>query len=209
MRCSSIRASPVSPQHARHPCPALREAASGGNAVAQQAAVQQLLDLVKGTDRGVSTSPEAKERILAVVEELKRSSAGARTVDSISATWKLVWTTEKESLWIIKNAGLFRTKAGDVFQVIDIETNRLQNVVTFPPSGAFIVDSGLSVEGAQRVSFKFNSAKLKLPSSDWKLPPFGQGWFDTVYCDDVIRVAQDIRGDTLVVERDGPPRIFS
>jgi hypothetical protein len=36
-----------------------------------------------------------------------------------------------------------------------------------------------------------------------------QGWFDTVYCDDSIRVAQDIRGDTLVVERDGPPRIFT
>lgn len=39
-------------------------------------------------------------------------------------------------------------------------------------------------------------------------PPPPQGWFDTVYCDDSTRVAQDIRGDTLVVVRDGPPRIF-
>jgi hypothetical protein len=32
--------------------------------------------------------------------------------------------------------------------------------------------------------------------------------FDTVYLDEDIRVAKDIRGDTLVVERDGAPRRF-
>lgn len=35
------------------------------------------------------------------------------------------------------------------------------------------------------------------------------GWFDTVYVDLNIRVAQDSRGDTLVVARDGQPRTFS
>lgn len=33
--------------------------------------------------------------------------------------------------------------------------------------------------------------------------------FDTIYCDGKIRVAHDIRGDTLVVVNDGPPRIFT
>lgn len=32
--------------------------------------------------------------------------------------------------------------------------------------------------------------------------------FDTVYMDGSIRVATDSRGDTLVVQRDGPPRVF-
>ena len=32
--------------------------------------------------------------------------------------------------------------------------------------------------------------------------------FDTVYMDASIRVATDSRGDTLVVQRDGPPRVF-
>ena len=32
--------------------------------------------------------------------------------------------------------------------------------------------------------------------------------FDTIYLDDTCRVAKDIRGDTLVVQRDGPPRKF-
>jgi hypothetical protein len=33
--------------------------------------------------------------------------------------------------------------------------------------------------------------------------------FNTVYVDGKIRIAQDIRGDTLIVENDGPPRIFT
>jgi hypothetical protein len=47
--------------------------------VATQAAVQQLLDAIKGTERGVSTSATAKERIMAAVEELKRAGAGETT----------------------------------------------------------------------------------------------------------------------------------
>lgn len=61
-------------------------------------------------------------------------------------------------------------------QVIDVKSKRLQNVITFPPSGAFIVDSSIAVESSQRVSFKFTSAKLKTASRDWGVPPFGQGW---------------------------------
>ena len=33
--------------------------------------------------------------------------------------------------------------------------------------------------------------------------------FDTVWLGSKIRIAKDIRGDTLIVERDGPPRSFS
>ena len=63
-----------------------------------------------------------------------------------------------------------------LMQVIDVSQQRLQNVITFPPDGAFIVDSSIAVEGPQRVAFKFQSATLKLPSRSIKLPPFGQGW---------------------------------
>jgi len=127
---------------------------------------------------------------------------------SLSATWKLLWTTEKETLFIVEKAGLFGTEAGEVYQVIDVGNESLQNVITFPPDGAFIVSSGIKVVGPQRVDFKFNSAKLKLPKRDIPFPPFGQGWFESVYLDDKIRVAKDVRGDTLIVARDGPPRLF-
>lgn len=85
----------------------------------------------------------------------------------------------------------------------------LQNVITFPPEGQFVVDSTIATAGPQRTEFKFSAAMLQLPAGRrLGLPPFGQGWFDTVYVDDRIRVAQDSRGDTLVVQRAGPPRRF-
>lgn len=68
-----------------------------------------------------------------------------------------------------------------VLQVIDVKSQRLQNVITFPPSGAFIVDSSIQVEGPQRVAFKFTAAKLKTASKDWGVPPFGQGWCVAVH----------------------------
>lgn len=94
-------------------------------------------------------------------------------------------------------------------QVIDVDQGSLQNVITFPPEGRFVVDSGLAVAGPQRCTFRFRAATLRLPGGkSLGLPPFGQGWFNTVYADGDVRVARDSRGDTLVVARDGPPRAF-
>ncbi len=94
-------------------------------------------------------------------------------------------------------------------KVINTTTNTLQNVITFPPEGAFVVDSSIQRQGPLRVEFEFTSARLLLPEQrTWKLPPFGKGWFDNVYVDAQYRVAQDSRGDTLVVVRQGEPRVF-
>ncbi len=99
----------------------------------------------------------------------------------------------QETLFILERAPLFGTKAGGVYQVIDNggsggSAPYLQNVITFPPEGAFIVDSSIITDGPQRTAFTFNSAKLKLPGGRaLGLPPFGKGWFDNVYLDDTLR----------------------
>lgn len=113
----------------------------------------------------------------------------------------MLWTTEREQLYIIKNASVFGTKAGDVLQVIDVQNKTLNNVITFPPDGVFFVRSAIEIASSQRVNFRFTSAVLRGKNWELPLPPFGQGWFDTVYLDDEIRVVKDIRGDYLVVER--------
>lgn len=123
------------------------------------------------------------------------------TGSSLSGTWRLLWTTEKEQLFIIKNAGFFGTKAGDVLQVIDVENQTLNNVITFPPHGVFFVRSGIEIASAQRVNFRFTSAVLRGKDWGFPLPPFGQGWFESVYLDHEIRVVKDVRGDYLVVDR--------
>lgn len=174
-----------------------------------RSALNRLVKTIDGTDRGMSTSKASLAILKECFEELEASGRKG-TESNISGTWKLIWTTEKETLFILKNAGLFGTSVGDVFQVIDTAAGTLQNVIEFPPDGAFIVNSSLDWEGNGRSNFKFNGATIKLPNDrQLNLPPVGKGWFESVYCDGKYRLARDVRGDYLVVVKDGPPRKFS
>ncbi|KAK6920337.1 Plastid lipid-associated protein/fibrillin conserved domain [Dillenia turbinata] len=167
-------------------------------------AKSDLLNLISDQDRGLKTqqNPNKLSQIVKSIEAIAELGKDLVTTNkSLSATWRLLWTTEKEQLFIIKNASFFGTQAGDVLQVIDVENRSLNNVITFPPDGVFFVRSTIEIASSQRVNFRFTSAVLR--GKDWELslPPFGQGWFETLYLDDEIRVVKDIREDYLVVER--------
>lgn len=116
-----------------------------------------LLNLISDQERGLKTQsdPQKLSQIIQAIDDL--GSIGRDTVttgSSLSATWRLLWTTEKEQLFIIKNASFFGTKAGDVLQVIDVEKKSLNNVITFPPDGVFFVRSTIEVASSQRVNFR-------------------------------------------------------
>ncbi|XVF22604.1 hypothetical protein REPUB_Repub12eG0185700 [Reevesia pubescens] len=169
-----------------------------------QSAKEDLLNLISDQDRGLKTQKDPKKRD-AIVKAIDAMAILGRdtvtTSDSLSATWRLLWTTEKEQLFIIEKAYLFGTQTGDVLQVIDVNKKTLNNVITFPPDGVFFVRSTIEIASSQRVNFKFTSAVLRGRNWEIPLPPFGQGWFETVYLDDEIRVVKDIRDDYLIVER--------
>ncbi|KAM0934309.1 putative plastid-lipid-associated protein [Dioscorea sansibarensis] len=188
--------SPIPAKHHRLPRPPSSQSPSSTVPLLPKSL---LLSLISDQDRGIKTK---RAEIIQAIEDLAVVGAGTITTGpSLSATWRMLWTTEKEQLFIIKNAGLFGTAAGDVLQVIDVGNGVLNNVITFPPDGVFFVRSSIDPAPPQRVNFKFTSAVLR--GSNWEipLPPFGQGWFESVYMDDQIRVAKDIRGDYLVVDR--------
>ena len=117
----------------------------------------------------------------------------------------------QETLFILEKAQLLGVQAGDVYQVIDTKKGTLQNVITFDPKGGFTVDSTLQwVAVGARTNFRFTSAKLTLPGgANIRLPPFGSGWFESVYVDSKYRLSKDVRGDYLLVEKQGPPRRFN
>ncbi|KAI7748627.1 hypothetical protein M8C21_012427 [Ambrosia artemisiifolia] len=167
-------------------------------------AKSNLLNLISDQNRGITTQsdPQKLSQITEAIDTIASINSDQVTTDkTLSGTWRLLWTTEKEQLFIIKNAGFFGTEAGDVLQVIDVEKRSLNNVITFPPHGVFFVRSDMDIASSQRVDFRFTSAVLRGKGWEFPLPPFGQGWFDSVYLDDDIRVAKDIRGDYLVVDR--------
>ncbi|GAV85887.1 PAP_fibrillin domain-containing protein [Cephalotus follicularis] len=172
--------------------------------VQSQSAKQKLLNLISDQHRGLKTQKDSPRRdsIIKAIEAMAAFGTGTVTTDSaLSATWRLLWTTEKEQLFIIEKAYLFGTQSGDVLQVIDVEKKTLTNVITFPPDGVFFVRSSIEIASPQRVNFRFTSAVLRGRNWEIPLPPFGQGWFVSVYLDEEIRVVKDIRGDYLVVDR--------
>ncbi|XP_044504187.1 probable plastid-lipid-associated protein 11, chloroplastic isoform X2 [Mangifera indica] len=169
-----------------------------------QFAKRELLNLISDQERGLKTQkdPTKLSAIIKAIDSMAVIGRDMVTTDgSLSATWRLLWTTEKEQLFIIEKAYLFGTQAGDVLQVIDVEKGVLNNVITFPPDGVFFVRSDIEIASPQRVNFRFTSAVLRGKSWEIPLPPFGEGWFESVYVDDDIRIAKDIRGDYLVVNR--------
>ncbi|KAE8038648.1 hypothetical protein FH972_011134 [Carpinus fangiana] len=191
---------PYAPKCHRSPTPKITCSSLTGQA---QTAKRHLLSLIADQDRGIKTQKDPARRA-SIVEAIDAMAVLGRdtvtTGTSLSATWRLLWTTEKEQLFIVENARLFGTQAGDVLQVIDVEKMTLNNVITFPPDGAFFVRSGIEIASPQRVNFRFTSAVLRGKNWEIPLPPFGQGWFESIYLDDDIRVAKDIRGDYLVVD---------
>ncbi|RZC28940.1 putative plastid-lipid-associated protein 11, chloroplastic [Glycine soja] len=119
-------------------------------------AKEHLLALIADQDRGIRTQSDPAKRaaIVQAIDAVASAGAGSVTTgDALSATWRLLWTTEKEQLFIIEKAPLFGTRAGDVLQVIDVRERTLNNVISFPPDGVFFVRSSIEVASPQRVNF--------------------------------------------------------
>lgn len=135
-------------------------------------AKRHLLNLISDQERGLRTQKDPIKRS-EIVEAIDAMGVLGRdmvtTSDSLSATWRLLWTTEKEQLFIIEKAPLLGTQAGDVLQVIDVEKRILNNVITFPPSGVFFVRSTIEIASSQRVNFRYAFVSPWL----WFHIPFG------------------------------------
>eukprot|EP00238_Polyblepharides_amylifera_P002190 CAMPEP_0196591668 /NCGR_PEP_ID=MMETSP1081-20130531/70516_1 /TAXON_ID=36882 /ORGANISM="Pyramimonas amylifera, Strain CCMP720" /LENGTH=263 /DNA_ID=CAMNT_0041915105 /DNA_START=43 /DNA_END=834 /DNA_ORIENTATION=- len=167
-----------------------------------------LLAAIEGSDRGVARGVADRDEIELLVDELAEfQSEVSGTDESLSGVWELLWTSEKETLFLLEK-GIFRVgPAQKSFQVIDVGGQTLQNVIQFGENSesVFVVDSSLQVVSDKRCEFKFSGARLTTPNFNFKIPPFGQGWFENVYLNDNIRVARDIRGDTLITKRASVP----
>lgn len=52
-----------------------------------------------------------------------------------------------------------------------------------------------------RIQYKFDKLTISIGGLQLTLPPVGGGWTEAVFCDDELRVMQNSRGDTLVLQR--------
>ena len=169
--------------------------------------MRRLLRAIEPTARGTKMTKDSRAEISGCLDELKALSAGQPVrQQQLNGTWRLVWTSEKEILAIIKEGGIaswFGTEAGDVLQVIDLANDRLQNCIEFPPEGAFLVDSFIQFdEEDQKCSFQFSGAALKTDKRTIKLPPMGKSRFRWVLdLDQRVLARSDSHTLTLALRR--------
>lgn len=149
-------------------------------------------------------TPEIRQRIEVLMDQLAplNPTPKAATSPLLQRRWILEWTSEKEINFFL-DKGLSRT--GAITQTLDGDV--LENDIPFVGGGGFGVTGRISVdeerEGLARTDFEFRTANLDLGKwGEYKFPPVGKGWFDTIYLDQGLRIDTNSRDDILICRAD-------
>ncbi len=111
-----------------------------------------------------------------------------------------MWTSEKEINFFL-DWGL----STQIEQTLS-DGKVLENWIPFVKGGGFGVTGSIQPAEADdtnnnglRTEFKFKEAKLDIGKwGTYNFPPVGEGWFDTVYLDDELRIDLNSRNDILI-----------
>jgi len=121
----------------------------------------------------------------------------------------VLWTSEKEINFFLEN-GI----SSEIIQTLsdgDILENYIPFVKIGGGNGGFGVTGRISVDQATmredeegggsliRTKFQFEKANLNLGRwGTYNFPPVGEGWFDTIYLDEDLRIDTNSRNDILI-----------
>ena len=172
---------------------------SSSSSSSSSGTLDELISIASRDDRGIGSTrrPEIEsiiDRLLLEEEEEKNTK---NNNFSVSARWKLLWTSERETLFLLET---FQNSLA--YQTIDEKAKTLRNAVEFSGGNTFVVESEIEILDERKVNFTFLSAGLKFSNGfTLPVPPVGKGWFENIYVGERYRVARDSRGDTLIVER--------
>jgi hypothetical protein len=171
--------------------------------------LKQELYTICNTSYGKCT-PQIQSQIQSLITQLSQYNPTRSTAKSnlLQREWIVLWTSEKEINWFIDN-GISTC----ITQTLSGGTS-LENWIPFVKGGGFGVTGTISVDDNDagssnsvergdnniiRTQFKFNSAKLDLGKwGTYNFPPIGNGWFDTVYLDEELRIDLNSRDDILI-----------
>mmetsp|Transcript_18868 Transcript_18868/g.39262 ORF Transcript_18868/g.39262 Transcript_18868/m.39262 type:complete len:197 (+) Transcript_18868:173-763(+) len=132
---------------------------------------------------------------------------GDRNRRDVKGRWKIVWTTEDEVNIFVK-LGLVKNGKDEALSSITqvIGDGVIINNIPFRNGGYLSVKGTCGpADKVNRNEFAFTEATLSLMwwkrGQPLRLPPVGEGWFDTIYCDDDLRCDFNSRGDILVLAK--------
>ncbi|GJP37346.1 hypothetical protein CLOM_g21763 [Closterium sp. NIES-68] len=188
---------------------------------------QQLLRAVGGTQRGKAASPQQRQQILRLIEQLEAANPTPSPMQSplLAGTWALVYiaptaassntldaSEEGPFLARVKPLALGGVRQKASLQIIHPEEGRAENVALFTAWG---VDGELRIDAeckapaeeskrGVRSTVRFLSFKLALGPLGFTLPLSlisPTGWIDVTYIDEEVRVTRGDKGSVFLATR--------
>ena len=165
--------------------------------------IPKLITLTSLSNRGLIK--DYNNDIIEIMDQIETNNerfikSDKNLINKVKGNWKLLWTTEKETLFFAEK-GLFGNKVTNIRQVIN--DNSINNIIEFENNAEFTVLGDIDTKSdIGRVNFKFKQAKLILPPFiNLNIPPIGSGWFDNIFVNEKYRLSKDVRGDYLISQR--------
>eukprot|EP00246_Nothoceros_aenigmaticus_P001179 TRINITY_DN11589_c0_g1_i1.p1 TRINITY_DN11589_c0_g1~~TRINITY_DN11589_c0_g1_i1.p1 ORF type:complete len:283 (-),score=36.83 TRINITY_DN11589_c0_g1_i1:642-1415(-) len=161
----------------------------------------ELLVEIARVDRGAEASAEDRERIDKIVEELEALNPTEEPLNSslINGKWILLYTTSGSILK--KNRQKFLRPRGPIYQAINTDNLRAQNVETWPFFNQ--VTGNLTPLSPTKVVVKFDYFKIA-GLIKIKAPGRARGELEITYLDNDLRVSRGDRGNLFILRMFDP-----
>lgn len=166
---------------------------------------EELLDLIKPLNRGVSAGPDDIEAVEAAAKALERLNPNPKSLSSplVNGKWELLYTTST-SVNGTNRPALLRP-SGPIYQTIDAVNGKARNRESAPFFNQVAAD--LTPLTASKVKVQFTQFKL-LGLIPITAPDSAVGELDITYVDEDLRVSRGDKGNLFVlkmVDRDAKP----
>ncbi|KAJ3672936.1 hypothetical protein LUZ60_006310 [Juncus effusus] len=162
---------------------------------------EELLEAIKPLDRGADATPDDQARIDQLASELEAVFAIKEPLksDLINGKWELIYTTSRSIL--ATQRPKFLRPNGKIYQAINTDTLRAQNMETWPYFNQITAD--IVPLSSRRVAVRFDTFKI-FGLISIKAPGSGKGELDITYLDEEIRVSRGYKGNLFILKMADP-----
>ncbi|KAL5789830.1 hypothetical protein ACOSQ2_004718 [Xanthoceras sorbifolium] len=160
-----------------------------------------LFQAIAPLDRGAEATPDDQQRVDKIARQLEAVNEIKEPLKSnlLNGKWELIYTTS-ESILQTKRPKFLRPN-GKIFQAINVDTLRAQNMETWPFFNQ--VTANLVPLNARRVAVKFDYFRIAglIPI---KSPGSGRGQLEITYLDEELRISRGDRGNLFILKMVDP-----
>ncbi|KAM3377648.1 putative plastid-lipid-associated protein 4, chloroplastic [Capsicum galapagoense] len=161
----------------------------------------ELLEAIAPLDRGAEATPEDQKLVDQIASKLEAANKVKEPLKSslLNGKWELLYTTS-QSILQTKRPKFLRAN-GKIYQAINTDTLRAQNIETWPFFNQATAD--LIPLNARRVAVKFDSFKIAglIPI---KNRGSGRGQLEITYLDEELRISRGNQGNLFILRMVDP-----